>query len=147
MQHRSRSVFALMTAAGLMMAADAASNRTKSGGKKAAPASAAPAEFEKKVQPFLTRSCAPCHNERLASGSLNLDGFHTHASLSSDRDGWERILHKIRTGEMPPKGIPRPPQPEIDALMTFVLGEFEKADRLVKPDPGRVTARRLNRNE
>ncbi len=48
---------------------------------------------------------------------------------------------------MPPKGIPRPPQAQITALTNFIQGEFEKADALVKPDPGRVTARRLNRNE
>src|SRR5207244_8428497 len=54
---------------------------------------------------------------------------------------------KIPTGEMPPNGIPRPPAPQTEALIKFVEGEFEKADRNVKPDPGRVTARRLNRNE
>src|SRR5437764_7343419 len=48
---------------------------------------------------------------------------------------------------MPPKGIPRPSDAQIDAMMKFVHGEFEAADRTVKPDPGRVTARRLNRNE
>jgi hypothetical protein len=48
---------------------------------------------------------------------------------------------------MPPKGLPRPPQAQIDALVSFVRGEFENADRNVKPDPGRVTARRLNRTE
>ena len=32
-------------------------------------------------------------------------------------------------------------------LVQYLQGEFEKADRNVKPDPGRVTARRLNRNE
>ena len=48
---------------------------------------------------------------------------------------------------MPPKSVRRPPQADIDALIHFVEGEFEKADRGVKPDPGRVTARRLNRNE
>jgi hypothetical protein len=57
------------------------------------------------------------------------------------------VLQKIRTGEMPPKGIPRPPETQLDALMSFIRSEFEKADDKVRPDPGRVTARRLNRNE
>ncbi len=48
---------------------------------------------------------------------------------------------------MPPKGIPRPPQAQIDSLLQFLQSEFDKADRNVKPDPGRVTARRLNRAE
>ncbi len=63
------------------------------------------------------------------------------------RDGWERIVQKVRTGEMPPEGLPRLPAAQIETLVKFVQGEFERADRNVKPDPGRVTARRLNRNE
>jgi hypothetical protein len=103
--------------------------------------------FETAVQPFLTKTCAPCHNDRLASGGLNLGPFATATSLAEHRDGWERILQKIRTGEMPPKGTPRPADTTVQAVVKYVLGEFEKADRSVKPDPGRVTARRLNRSE
>ena len=83
----------------------------------------------------------------MASGSLNLAPFAHFSSVASLRDGWERILQKVRTGEMPPKGIPRPPEADIAAMMAVVKSEFERADKLVKPDPGRVTARRLNRNE
>ncbi len=103
--------------------------------------------FEKSVQPVLAKTCAPCHNDRLASGSLNLGPFVHPGSLVDRRDDWERIVHKIRTGEMPPKGTPRPPLSETQALIDFVKAEFDKADKNVKPDPGRVTARRLNRGE
>src|SRR5262249_31835561 len=60
---------------------------------------------------------------------------------------WDRILQKLRSGEMPPKGARRPPEGQIEALVAFLDREFERADRNVKLDPGRVTARRLNRNE
>ena len=103
--------------------------------------------FEKAVLPVLSKSCAGCHNDRMSSGGLNLGFFSTTASINEQRDGWERILQKIRTGEMPPKGIPRPSAGDIDALMNHVRSEWERADKLVKPDPGRVTARRLNRAE
>ena len=101
--------------------------------------------FEKTVAPMLTRTCAPCHNENFASGGLDIAGFAQAASLTKSREGWDIILRKIRAGEMPPKGVPRPP--EMDAAIQFLTSEFEKADRGVKPDPGRVTARRLNRSE
>lgn len=113
----------------------------------ATPPSPANAGFNTTVRPLLAKTCAPCHNERLASGGLNIGQFLTPASPARDREQWERILHKMRTGEMPPKGIPRPPPSQIEALFTFVHGEFDKADRAAKPDPGRVTARRLNRAE
>ncbi|MEX2262596.1 MAG: DUF1592 domain-containing protein [Bryobacteraceae bacterium] len=103
--------------------------------------------FETIVQPVLANSCAACHNDRMASGGLNIGLYSTPGSIAEHRGDWERILQKIRTGEMPPKGVPRPPDGQIDALMNFVRDEFEKADRNVKPDPGRVTARRLNRSE
>lgn len=103
--------------------------------------------FEKTVQPILVKSCTGCHNDRNAAGSLNLGPFTAPASVAQQRDGWERIVQKVRSGEMPPKGIPRPPQAEMEAFVNFIHSEFEKADRNVKPDPGRVTARRLNRVE
>jgi cytochrome c553 len=102
--------------------------------------------FDSAVRPILVNTCAGCHNDRLASGGLNLKPFQASDSLAN-RNQWEDILQKLRGGEMPPKGIPRPPQADIDALVGFVQAEFEKADRAVKPDPGRVVARRLNRNE
>ncbi len=39
------------------------------------------------------------------------------------------------------------PDEQIDALVKFLETEFDRADAAVKPDPGRVTARRLNRTE
>jgi hypothetical protein len=102
--------------------------------------------FDSVVKPVLTKSCYACHNDRLAAGSLNLIPYNA-ASLLEHREEWEKVLQKIRTGEMPPKGMPKPPEEQLNALMTFVTAEFERADRNVKPDPGRVTARRLNRAE
>ena len=113
----------------------------------AVPLLAADDDFQKVVSPFLSNSCQPCHNAQLPSGELDLTPFLKPASLTAAREGWEMILQKLRSGEMPPKDIPRPPQSEYDALIGYVQGEFDKADRAVKPDPGRVTARRLNRSE
>jgi len=102
--------------------------------------------FEKAVTPLLQDTCADCHNSQLLSGGFDATAFLAPASLANQRDGWEAILRKLRAGEMPPKGVPRP-QAEIDTLIKYVQGEFDKADRNAKPDPGRVTAHRLNRNE
>jgi mono/diheme cytochrome c family protein len=103
--------------------------------------------FDKAVLPLLNKSCAACHNERVAQGSLNLNAFATPASIAEHREGWERIIQRIRNGEMPPKGIPKPTAAEVDTFVKFIHAEFERVDRSVKPDPGRVTARRLNRAE
>ncbi len=102
--------------------------------------------FETAVQPVLAKRCAGCHQDRLASGGFNATPYMKAGSLVQ-RDDWERIVQRMRTGEMPPKGAPQPTQAEVHGLIGFVEAEFAKADKLVKPDPGRVTARRLNRAE
>ncbi|MBL8178309.1 MAG: DUF1592 domain-containing protein [Bryobacterales bacterium] len=105
------------------------------------------AAYRKTVAPLIEQSCVPCHNDRTQSGSVNLSSFSNPASIHDQREGWEKVLQKIESGEMPPKGMPRPPADRIAATNKLIAAEWEKADKLVKPDPGRVTARRLNRNE
>src|SRR5713101_5918627 len=106
-----------------------------------------PAEFDRSVQPFLARTCYMCHNAETKSAGLNLEALQTASSITQSREIWERILRKLRAGEMPPKGLPRPNPEELKTVISWIEGEFSRADRLVKPDPGRVTVRRLNRAE
>jgi hypothetical protein len=104
-----------------------------------------PPSFEKTVAPVLTKTCAACHNPNFSSGGVNLAPFNSAATLTSNREGWDVILRKIRAGEMPPKGVPVPPT--MNEAIAFLSAEFDRQDRATKPDPGRVTARRLNRAE
>jgi len=59
--------------------------------------------FRKSVQPFFSKNCYACHSSKLKSGSLNLESYSDPASVAQDRDTWERVLRKMRIGEMPPK--------------------------------------------
>ena len=106
-----------------------------------------PTSFERSVQPFLARTCYQCHNAELKSGGLTLESLQSSSSITQSREIWERVLRKLRTGEMPPKGVPRPNSEELKTVISWIEGEFERADRLARPDPGRVTLRRLNRIE
>ncbi len=93
------------------------------------------AGFDKNVKPILKNTCSGCHNATLTSGGVNLLPYLEASTVAEDRPSWEKILQKIESGEMPPKGIPRPPQAQIAALTTYLRGEFDKADAAVKPDP------------
>ena len=112
---------------------------------------AAPAHngFEVLVKPLLKQSCVGCHNQKLSSGGLDLQAFLTQpaAAALADRDHWEEVIAKLHAGEMPPKGVPRPPADQIAAVTGYLEGEYARLDKNAKPDPGRVTARRLNRFE
>ncbi len=110
-------------------------------------AAASTASFNKTVLPFLADNCYMCHNAKRQSGGMNFELYKTAASITQDREKWELVLQKLQTGEMPPKGIPRPDETQLKAVVGWIEREFERVDRLAKPDPGRVTARRLNRAE
>ena len=103
--------------------------------------------FEKTVLPFMADNCVYCHNAKKPSGGLNLEAYKTADSLTKNRDTWDHVVQKMQTGEMPPKGAPKPDPTEVKTVLGFLESEFTRLDKLVKPDPGRVTARRLNRAE
>lgn len=103
--------------------------------------------FEKQIQPFLTRYCYSCHNSTLNTAGLNLEGYKTAASVSGNRERWQRVLQRLNEGEMPPEGAPRPNEAELRPIITWIEEELEGTNRAAKPDPGRVTIRRLNRAE
>ncbi len=104
-------------------------------------------EFDRVVRPVLTRTCATCHNAQLLAGGMNVAEFAAPESLTSNRDAWERILRRLHAGDMPPSGAARPPASDLAAMIEFIERAFERADAAAKPDPGRMTAHRLNRNE
>ena len=58
---------------------------------------------------------------------------------------WEKIAEVIETHEMPPKAKKQPPEDEREALVTWI--DSQLMGMAGKGNPGRVTLRRLNREE
>jgi hypothetical protein len=110
---------------------------------KAAPSSAS---FESTVQPFLAKNCYSCHDAEVNSGGMDLSQYKTRAAIASDPNRWALIAKRLTNGEMPPQGMPRPDATELHAATTWIDAELDRYVQ-AKPDPGRVTARRLNRAE
>src|SRR5260370_35222831 len=96
---------------------------------------------------FIEKSCVGCHNAKLNSGGVDLKALHTAKTFAEDREIWEKVVEKLQTGKMPPPGTPQPPAAIAAAVTGWLQSEFTRQDRLVKPDAGHVTARRLNRAE
>lgn len=105
------------------------------------------AGFRRRVEPFLAKHCNACHSSKAKAGNLDLQRYRTPATVMSDQDVWDKVARKIRTGEMPPKGRPAPAKAEVEDVLSWLNTEYARFDRTAKPDPGRVTARRLNRAE
>src|SRR5580693_1865933 len=82
--------------------------------------SAQPSEFARSVQPFFSRNCYTCHNAKLKTGGLNLQAYDNPDAVIADREEWEKILSKLRSAEMPPKGTPRPNEVELKLVESWI---------------------------
>ena len=101
-----------------------------------------PADAEKLVKTY----CITCHNDRLKSGGLVLDGVAL-AQAGAHPEVWEKVVRKLRAGLMPPSGSPRPERAVYDGLTVWLEGELDRA-AASHPNPGASdTFHRLNRAE
>ncbi|MBY0508298.1 MAG: DUF1592 domain-containing protein [Bryobacteraceae bacterium] len=102
--------------------------------------------FSSSIRPFLTRNCQGCHNAQNKTGGISVEPLTSAASLTTNADAWEKILHKVKTGEMPPTGFPKPAPAARNVFTTWTETELDRLAAL-RPDPGRITIHRLNRTE
>jgi mono/diheme cytochrome c family protein len=102
--------------------------------------------FRKLTKPLFEGTCAPCHGPVDPDGGLDIHQFLGVDTLAANRESWDEILEKLRSGDMPPSSVKRPVA-QIDALVQFLDAEFARVDAQLPPDSGRVSVRRLNRTE
>ena len=59
--------------------------------------------------PVLRQYCVGCHNDRMKSsfGNLSLEGIDV-GNVSDHMESLEKVVRKLRKGQMPPEGRPRP---------------------------------------
>jgi len=107
-----------------------------------------PAAFTAATKEMFDDTCSECHNPTDLSGGFDVNVYRSVETLATDRDRWESILAKLKSREMPPDdAVIQPSDEQINTLVKLLEKEFDRADAAMKPDPGRVTARRLNRAE
>ena len=94
---------------------------------------------------FIEQYCVACHNDRSRTGGLTLSGIDVR-DVAKNAETWEKVLHKIRTGQMPPAGRPHPADVTSAAMVSWLSTNLDAAARAV-PSPGRVGVHRLNRAE
>jgi hypothetical protein len=106
---------------------------------------AAAASSSDSRQAFLDRYCANCHNETSKTAGIVLrnSGASTPALHP---DLWEKVIHKLKAGEMPPPGMPRPDAASLRAFSAGLANDLDAPARAT-PYAGRPVIRRLNRLE
>ena len=107
----------------------------------------AAASYAKDVLPFLNKHCASCHSNGKKKGGVSLDKFKDNDSVLRDRATWDLIVEMIQTKKMPPKEKPQPTPAEAQAAIQSIDGVLASFDCTKPRNVGRVTIRRLNRNE
>jgi hypothetical protein len=96
---------------------------------------------------FVQKNCSACHNASAKAGDLDLTALDAPGTFATDRETWERVVEKLKLGQMPPSGVPHPQSDATAAVTGWLEAEFSRQDALLKPQAGRVAARRLNRAE
>ncbi len=89
--------------------------------------------------------CMVCHNDRMQTGNMSLDGFDA-GNPSASPELAEKVISKLQLGMMPPPGARRPAE---ETLVEIAASLEEQLDRVAaaNPNPGRRSFQRLNRAE
>src|SRR5687768_16326058 len=94
---------------------------------------------------LLDRYCVTCHNDRVKTANLSLQGLDL-TKVAADAEVWEKVIRKMRAGVMPPPDLPRPPRAEYEGLRDWLEAEIDRV-AAPRPQPGSVVLHRLNRTE
>ena len=109
----------------------------------------AAAPYDDVVRPLLRSHCAACHSGETPTGGFAVEALVElpEAETLAERARWEKIALRLRAGEMPPRGAPQPSPEQVRQASAWIDAAYRRLDRAQPIDPGRVTARRLNRVE
>ncbi len=113
-----------------------------------APAETGPDSHRAQLTTMLTTYCVTCHNARLKTGGLALDGLDL-ATAENDAAIWEKALRKLRGHQMPPPGSPQPGQKDVDSFVVWMENTLDSHAKghNAGPTSGYVPIQRLNRSE
>jgi hypothetical protein len=93
--------------------------------------------------------CGSCHNSRVPSDAtatgVVLDAPDL-ARIPEQAAMWEQVIRRLRTGSMPPPGMPRPDAATYATLTAHLESALDRA-AASRPNPGRHALHRLNRSE
>jgi hypothetical protein len=113
--------------------------------KKHAAQSAGGPTFQTAVAPVVAKYCSTCHSGKDAPGGIDFAKVGGAASLLKQRDVWDKVVENVNSMHMPPPGNPKPTAAQRQAMTACIEASLNAACKL--SDPGRVTVRRLNRQE
>jgi mono/diheme cytochrome c family protein len=116
----------------------------------APPGGAAPADsedFDKAVRPFLEAHCVRCHGPAKQKGEFRVDTLTRDFANAGAAVRWGDVLERLNTGEMPPKGEPKPKPDESARVVEWVTARLKEGEATRSAKRERVTFHKLTREE
>ncbi len=101
---------------------------------------------QKQIASLLGNHCGDCHAGGQQEGQFSLDLLLQSGNEAKAKEQWYRVARQLRLGLMPPREHATISSGERNAIMQWIVSDALHLDP-TKPDPGKVTVRRLNRNE
>jgi mono/diheme cytochrome c family protein len=136
------SLAVLVLGGALALAALSAATTSRPISSSPQPVAVTPAEVDEVLQQY----CVICHNQRANTAGLALDTLNVE-DTGAHPATWEKVVKKLRTGTMPPGGLPRPEAETYVAVAEWLENELDR-NWATNPNPGRINAmHRLNRTE
>ena len=103
-------------------------------------------EYLDVIKPMLQKHCIECHSDSDAEAGLSLAGYETLDDLLNSRKKFKKVLNRVAAREMPPEDSDPIANDDHKVLMEW-LDTLQNSVDCSIVNPGRVTIRRLNRNE
>ena len=94
---------------------------------------------------LLNRYCMDCHNKAEFTAELSFEGRRPD-NVPMDPGTWEKVLHKLEIGAMPPRKEPQPPAQVRAQFISALTGKLD-ANAAAHPHAGSTKVHRLNRAE
>ena len=105
------------------------------------------AEYRHLAQPLLEQYCYDCHMGDSADGGIAIDALKGSDDFQQDRTHWQKVLARLKSGDMPPPDYDAPTLDERNQLVEWIDTRLNQLDCNGPQDPGWITLRRLNRDQ
>lgn len=104
-------------------------------------------QFDQLFLPMLEDSCLECHSGAEPAAGLALQHFKDVPSILKERRTWHKVLQRVEIGDMPPLDAEQLSDEKRREFVSWFRQLITEVDCGKTPNPGRVTLRRLNRQE
>jgi hypothetical protein len=94
---------------------------------------------------LLKQYCVGCHNSKLNTAGFSLEAADLK-NIGGNVEVWEKVLRKLESKQMPPRGLPRPSAAVQEQFTGWLESKLDHA-AAAHPNPGSPVVHRLNRSE